>query len=140
MKKPTSFRLPEDLLERLDDEATRRGVSVSSLVSGMLVEGLKTRRFPGILYRDGATGRRAGLAGGPDVWEIIRDLKQMSGEPDQRVRDLMEETELPERQIRLAISFYSAYPEEVEIRISAGARLEAEAMRDMERGERLLTT
>ncbi len=26
---------------------------------------------PGVVFRDGPTGRRAGLAAGPDVWEII---------------------------------------------------------------------
>jgi hypothetical protein len=138
MKRPTSFRLAEDLLERLDAEATDRGLSLSALVATILDEGLKTRRFPGIVYRDGPTGRRAGLVAGPDVWEIIRDLKRMSGDADQRVRDLMEETELTERQVRLAMSFYAAFPDEIEKRVGAAARMEAEALRDIERGERLL--
>ncbi len=30
---------------------------------------------PGIVFRDGPTGRRAALAGGPDVWEVIATLK-----------------------------------------------------------------
>jgi hypothetical protein len=67
---PTSFRLPEDLLKRLDDEASSRGTSVTALVTAVLDEGLKIGRFSGIVYRDGPTGRRAGLAAGPDVWEV----------------------------------------------------------------------
>jgi len=45
--RPTSFRLPDELLARLDEEASSRGTSVSSLVSSVLDEGLKTRHFPG---------------------------------------------------------------------------------------------
>ena len=30
---------------------------------------------PGIVFRDGPTRRRAAVAGGPDVWEIIRAVK-----------------------------------------------------------------
>ena len=30
---------------------------------------------PGVVFRDGPAGRRAGLAGGPDVWEAIVVLK-----------------------------------------------------------------
>lgn len=31
--------------------------------------------FPGIVFRDGPAGRRAGLVGGPDVWEVIEVLR-----------------------------------------------------------------
>ncbi len=30
---------------------------------------------PGIAFRDGPVGRRAALAGGPDVWEVIETLQ-----------------------------------------------------------------
>jgi hypothetical protein len=30
---------------------------------------------PGIVFRDGPTGRRAGLAAGPDVWEVVSALR-----------------------------------------------------------------
>jgi hypothetical protein len=39
---------------------------------------------PGIAFRDGPSGRRAALAGGPDVWEAIVTLlvpRFSSGEP-----------------------------------------------------------
>ena len=91
MPRPTSFRLPEELLERLDDEATSTGASATTLVATILDEGLKTRRFPGIVYRDGPTGRRAAVLGGPDVWEIIRALKQMPGKDERRVRALADQ-------------------------------------------------
>ncbi|MBA3303406.1 MAG: ribbon-helix-helix protein, CopG family, partial [Acidimicrobiia bacterium] len=76
MVRPTSFRLPEELLARLDEEGRTAGSSLSALVVSLLDEGLKTRRFPGIAYRPGPTGRRAGLVAGPDVWEVVRDLRR----------------------------------------------------------------
>src|SRR5258708_1732235 len=91
MTRPTSFRLTDDLLERLDAEAAATGTSMSALVVSVLDEGLKTRRFPGIVYRDGPTGRRAGLVGGPDVWEVVRAVRGAPGKGDQRVRRVAEE-------------------------------------------------
>ena len=37
-------------------------------------EALRTEEHPGITFRAGPTGRRAGLVGGPDVWEVIDTL------------------------------------------------------------------
>jgi hypothetical protein len=112
--RPTSFRLPEQLLDRLDDEAAARATSVTALVTALLDEGLKASRFPGVVYRDGPAGRRAGLVGGPDVWEVIRDIKHAPGKGQRRVRHLAEELGVAERQIQVALDFYSVFPEEVD--------------------------
>ncbi len=34
-------------------------------------EGLRMDEPPGIVFRDGPPGRRAALAAGPDVWEVM---------------------------------------------------------------------
>jgi hypothetical protein len=140
MPRPTSFRLPEELLERLDSEAISAGSSATTLVASILDEGLKTRRFPGIVYRDGPTGRRAAVVGGPDVWEIIRALRQTPGKDERRVRTLAEELGLSATQIRLAIDFYGVNPAEVDDRIAADD-LAAEQLRErIDRRERLLSS
>jgi hypothetical protein len=140
MPRPTSFRLPEDLLERIDNEAISAGSSATTLVASILDEGLKTRRFPGIVYRDGPTGRRAAVVGGPDVWEIIRALKQTPGKDERRVRTLADELGLSTTQIRLAIDFYGVNPGEVDDRIAADD-LAAEQLRErIDRRERLLSS
>ena len=140
MPRPTSFRLPEELLERLDNEAISAGSSATTLVASILDEGLKTRRFPGIVYRDGPTGRRAAVVGGPDVWEIIRALRQTPGKDERRVRTLAEELGLSATQIRLAIDFYGVNPAEVDDRIAADD-LAAEQLRErIDRRERLLSS
>jgi hypothetical protein len=53
-----------------------------------------------VIYRDGPTGRRAGLAGGPDIWEIVRAVTEACGrgaehrEAD-RIRQLIDRRERP---------------------------------------------
>ena len=139
MARPTSFRLPEKLLERLDGEAAARGMSVTALVATILDEGLKVGRFPGILYRDGPTGRRAGLIGGPDVWEIVCGLKQTPGEGEPRVRALAEQLDLTPARVRLAIDFWATFPDEIEARMAADERAAERLREQIDRRERLLT-
>jgi hypothetical protein len=140
MARPTSFRLSDDLLERLDAEAAATGTSVSALVASVLDEGLKTRRFPGIVYRDGPTGRRAGLLGGPDVWEVVRAVRGMAGQGEQRVRRVAAERALTVERVRLAIDFYAVFPDEIDARIAADEVAARHAQELIERRERLMTS
>lgn len=137
MPRPTSFRLAEELLRRLDDEAAARRTSVTALVATLLDEGLKTGRFPGIVYRDGPTGRRAVLAVGPDVWEVIRDIKQLAGPIERRVEGLAHEIGLSPQRIRLALDFYAASPGEIDAGIAADERAQARARELIDRRDRL---
>lgn len=140
MARPTSFRLPEDLLERLDDEAAKSGTSVTALVASLLAEGLKTRRFPGIVYRDGPSGRRAGVVGGPDVWELIRALQSGSGKAERRVRALADQIDQPVARVRQAVDFYAAFPVEIDERIAAEEQAATRLRELIDRRERLLST
>lgn len=140
MVRPTSFRLPDELLERLEQEAASSAISTTSLVASLLSEGITTRRFPGVVYRDGPTGRRAALVGGPDVWEVIRDVRHASGRGDKRLSAVAQATGLTLAQVRLAVDFYTSNPDEVDSRIEADER-EAERVRALiERRERLLSS
>jgi hypothetical protein len=139
MARPASFRLPEDLLDRLDEEAADRRTSVTALVAALLDEGLKTRRFPGIAYRDGPTGRRAGVVGGPDVWEIVAAIREAPGKGEQRLRRLADQLGVPARWLHLAIDFYAAYPDEIDERIAASERVARTLRAEIARRERLLS-
>ena len=140
MPRPTSFRLPEELLRRLDEEAASRGASVTTVVATILDEGIKTSRFPGIIYRDGPTGRRAAVLGGPDVWEIVRAIPGAPGKGERRINLLADQLSLPPARIRLAIDFYAAFPEEIDERIAADERAAARLRQLIDRRERLLAT
>ena len=66
------IRLPTALDEAIQVEADLRGSSWSGLTTELLDEALRQRRAPGVAFVDGATGRRAVLAGtGLEVWEIV---------------------------------------------------------------------
>jgi hypothetical protein len=139
MSRPASFRLPEELLNRIDDEAAERQTSTTALVAVLLDEGLKTRRFPGVAYRDGPSGRRAGVVGGPDVWEIVAAVQNTSGRGEQRLRRVAAERQLPVSQIRLALDFYGAHPEEIDERIAAHERSARRLRKQIQRREQLLS-
>ena len=139
MPRPTSFRLAEELLDRLEVESRAAGTSVTQLVSVVLDEGLKTRRFPGVVYRAGPAGRRAALVGGPDLWEVVRDLAHAPGRGMDRVENLAAETGLPAASVLLAADFYAAFPEEVDALIDANERAAEEVRRQAARREQLLS-
>jgi hypothetical protein len=139
LRRPTSFRLTEDLLARLEDEASANGTSVSALVTALLDEGLKIRRFPGIVYRDGPTGRRAALVGGPDVWEVVRDVRSAAGKGEQRIRKVAATSGLPDQRVRLAVDFYAAFPDEIDARLAADERAANRLREALARRDRLIS-
>lgn len=99
---------------------------------------------PGILFRAGPTGRRAGLALGPDVWEVVRAIRSARvAEPDLEENDLLalvsENTGVPVRLMRVAIGYWAAYPDEVEAEIEAAGSAEENAERAWRRERELLT-
>ena len=139
MPRPTSFRLPEELLERIEAESRSSGASITQLVASLLDEGLKIRRFPGVAYRNGPLGRRAALVGGPDVWEIVRDLADAPGRGMDRVENVAAETGLTAASVLLAADFYSSFPTEVDALIEADARAGEEVRLQARRREQLLS-
>jgi hypothetical protein len=135
MSSPRSVRFDDDVLRRLDRYVrSHPGASASSVTNIFVDEALRTEEHPGIMFRPGPTGRRAGLVGGPDVWEVIGALQAirvqepgLAGEP--LVEVVAEATGLSPRMVRIAVRYYSVYPAEVEERIVANreAAQEAEA-------------
>lgn len=140
MARPTSFRLDEELLKRIEAESRVASTSVTSLVSSLLDEGLKTRQFPGVVYRSGPSGRRAGLVGGPDVWEVIRDLRHWPGRGMERVERLAEDLGLSVMLVMLATDFHSAFPDEIEARIEADERAAEQIRLQAQRRDALLSS
>src|SRR5215471_21043321 len=71
-----SLRIPKETLEEIERAA--HGRDFSATANELLSEALKMRRCPGILFADGATGRRARIAGtGLDVWEVIATYRSL---------------------------------------------------------------
>ena len=128
MNSPTSLSLPEELRSQLEEEGRRLDAPVEEVARTVLDEGLRARRFPGITFRDGPTGRRAGLENGPDVWEIIRDLQSAPGDHAARVALLRDEAALTLNAIALAERYYERYRAEIDHRIEMNYRVLEEVL------------
>ncbi|WP_052666796.1 hypothetical protein [Nitriliruptor alkaliphilus] len=134
----TSFRLSDDARRRLSERAERDGVSVTALLERLIVEGIDTLDHPGIVYRGAGQDRRAALAGGPDVWEVVARLRELTGDEEERITALAGETDLHPRQIRTALEFAARHPAEVHARIERNEQAITEGRRAAEQRRALL--
>lgn len=128
--KSFSARMKASVVDELEAQSARLGLSKSQLGERLLVEGLRLEQFPGLVFRSGPTGRRAGLAGGPDVWEVVRDIKgaAAAGAADPVAR-VSEVSGVPRARVELALHYYAAHPEGVDERL----RLAEEAVERVRR-------
>ncbi len=113
----TSFRLGAETKRRLAARADREGVSATALLERLIIEGVDTLDHPGIVYRGPTTDRRAALAAGPDVWEVVARLRDLDGGEEDRIDVLASETDLHPRQIRVALEFAARHPKQIKTRI-----------------------
>jgi hypothetical protein len=116
MSENVSVRLEDGLAQRLRLRARAAGETLSDRLRRYAEEGVRRDEHPLIIFRDGPTGRRAGLLGGPDVWEIAMWVEELSGEVDP-VAVLVEESTLTRAMIDAALRYGVAYPDEVDARI-----------------------
>lgn len=110
------FTLPTDRV--VQEEARRTHRSKSAVVEMLAEEAVRTRRFAGIGFRGEDAGRRPWVIGsGLDVWEIIQMLDDFGS-----IERLLEETQLTERQVRLALAYRDGYPDEIAEAIAENRR------------------
>jgi len=64
-------RLPAELLREITRYAKRRRMGPSAALRAIVDEWVAMARYPAIEFRDGPVGRRPGMRGGPDVWELV---------------------------------------------------------------------
>ena len=112
-----SARLNAHVVKRLERRGARSGLNKSRLAERYIDEGMRMDDHPGIVFRDGPTGRRAGLAAGPDVWEVIGALRSTGLEGEEAIQATAQWSALSIRQVRDAIGYYSEYPAEIDERI-----------------------
>src|SRR4030081_940567 len=78
MTTPVSIRFDAALLARLRRRAGAMADSTTSALAQRLIdEGLRMADHPGVIFKDGPSGRRAALAYGPDLWEVIKFLREV---------------------------------------------------------------
>lgn len=74
---------------------------------------------PGVLFKDGPSGRRAALAYGPDVWEIIKAVREVDERGAAAAEAVAEMLALPLPRVRTAMQYYAAHQGEVDDAIAA---------------------
>ena len=114
----TSFRLSDEVRARLAARAGRDGQSSTALLERLITEGIDALDHPGIVFRGPPQDRRAAIAGGPDVWEIVARLRDLSGPEEERVATVADESALHPRLIRLALQYASENPAPIKARIA----------------------
>ncbi len=83
---------------------------------------------PGVAFRDGPAGRRAALAAGPDVWEVIETVKGTGLTDEDAITATAEWGNLTHAQVRAAVRYYADFRAEVDETIAFN-RAEAQRQR-----------
>jgi len=120
-----SIRMPDETREQLEATAEAHGETRSALMQRYIEEGLRMDRHPGIVFRPGPAGRRPGLAGGPDVWEVVRVVRNVESRGDKAITTGAHWLGLSAAQVRIAMEYYADYPAEIDTWL---ARVDAQAV------------
>lgn len=118
--KQHSLRVPDQLDEEIRREIEFRGEgNWSKGAISLLEEALRATRVPGVVFVQRRDGRRPAIAfSGLEVWEIVATWK----EGEESWEGLVEAyPELSEAQLRAAVAYYRAYPDEIDERLAREA-------------------
>jgi hypothetical protein len=119
---PFSVRFTRPTDRVVEEEARRTRRSKSAIVESLTDEAIRMRRFAGIGFRGEDAARRPWVIGsGLDIWEIIQMLDDFGS-----IERLVEETQLSDRQVRLAVAYRGSYPEEIADAIEQNRRTATE--------------
>lgn len=138
MARSTSFRITDGAKHKLATRAAEEGVSATALLDRLITEGVNQLDYPGITFRGPAHDRRASLAAGPDVWEIVSRLQELDGSEEQRIAVLGAESDLQPRLLRIALDYAADHPDQIRERIERNRTLVAHSRQSVEQREALL--
>jgi uncharacterized protein (DUF433 family) len=111
-----SLRIPLETVKEIEQLASESGSDFSAIAKDLLIEAIKMRHCPGIIFAEGVTGRRARVAGtGLEVWEIVSTFKGVQ-QDFKRLKKAYHW--LTEQQLRAAMGYYSAYSDEIDLQIN----------------------
>jgi len=105
-------------MDRLVRRSEIAGTNKSRLAERYVDEGTRMDEHPGIVFRGGPTGRRAALAGGPDIWELVMTLRSGETRGEEAISAIARQLDLTDSQVRTAVRYYSAFSDEVDRRIA----------------------
>jgi hypothetical protein len=118
-----SIRIDAETKRELEREAIRRGTPKTTLAESLLREAIRMASHPGITFREGPAGRRAGVIAGPDVWEVI----EVWNDSDRDSAATGEVINLPIGLVDAAVGYYLDKPEEIDAWIERNQSQAADA-------------
>jgi hypothetical protein len=115
---PLSLRLSPEIELLVEQEAERTRRSKGAVIEALAAEALQMRLFPGIAFRGTDWDRRAWVIGTSlDVWEIVLATRDFDS-----IEDMAQESDLTERQIRIAVAYHERFPVEIDRAIARSQR------------------
>lgn len=120
----------EPLHRRLKESAHRHRVGISTLAERLIDEGLRMEAHPLVVFRDGASGRRPFLIGGPEVADVIGAIVGGDVPVDQRRSRAAGLLGITEALVDAALAYYAEFTDEIDAELAARERAadEAEAL------------
>lgn len=115
-------RLDDWLKEDIERFWRERGEGPSTGLRRMAQEWWVMNRFPAIEFRDGISGRRAGVRGGPDVWEVALVARDYEGDREGLYEHFGGFTDRDA--LDQALEYAERFPEEVGAMIAENERVE----------------
>ena len=111
MSQPLIVRLNDATIRRLGARARRAHLPPRTLAQRYVEEGLRMDEHPLIRFAEGPAGRRARLIGtSKDAWEVIATVRDNDGDTAATALYL----EMPLGLVQAAVSYYGAYPAEID--------------------------
>ncbi|MGH7758065.1 MAG: hypothetical protein ACREN7_01975 [Candidatus Dormibacteria bacterium] len=135
MGQSLTFRTKAETLDQLLRQANQVHMPKTALAERYVQEGLAMDQFPGIVFRSGPAGRRPGLAGGPDVWEVIEVLRSESNDLAATAATLGLSAGL----VEAAVRFYAAHQVEIDDAINSNRQQLEDAALAYRREQQLLS-
>ena len=121
-------RLPEALLKEVRQFARRGRLGPSEALRQIVDEWVTMARYPALEFRDGPVGRRPGIRGGPDVWEVVMVARDV-GEGASRLREHFG-PHLSEGMLTQAQAYAAEHPDDVAAWVDENDRLGRELERE----------
>ena len=128
----------EPLHRRLKDSAHQRSIGVSTLAERLIDEGLRMEVHPSVVFREGMSGRRPVLVGGPEVADVIGAIVGGDVPVDHRRSRAAELMDVSESLVDAALAYYAEYTDEIDGELAARARMANEAETSWHRQRALL--
>ncbi len=113
----------EPVHRRLKQSAGRHHVAISMLAEQLIDEGLRMEAHPLVMFREGPSGRRPVLVGGPQVADVIGAVVGGDVPVNQRGSRAVELLGLTDAQFDAALAYYADFTDEIDAELATRADL-----------------